>query len=364
MHNSIKEQQLKNLGEFNEWLEGNGLLDDDVLYRGQSDSRWPLESTLYRQRRNGLLAAGIQPEHSPHMDYRAKDYLKQAQNLQAVIESLTDNTFGDITETGAAFPFVKQAGEDREKAQSNDDIGRMSLEYAIHLRHHGCPSPLLDWTYSPYIALHFAFGGMQVGERAAVWVMRPPKQPYSNWTAGKWYLNDGGILHYSNPARGERHIIQKCSYTVAIQYKQYSAMSSSEVHDEGFCYGSHEYMLNNFPQEVVPNSSQRTYETSILTRSGGHAICWKLTIPRQEQEHIVKRLDKMNINKYTLFRTEDALYSFSASAPVYTGRAGAWRSKGPPVPAGRRCTAMHGGPRPDGQELRQAASCTERVVAR
>ena len=147
---TLKDKPLENFQEFQDWLEDNNLFhDDNILYRGQANSVWPLESTLYRHRRNRLLASGIEePDRSPHIDYLATEYLKSATKLQAIIEALTGHRFGDITKDGTAFPFTTKATEGREKARSDEDIGRMSLEYAIYLRHHGCPSPLLDWTWS------------------------------------------------------------------------------------------------------------------------------------------------------------------------------------------------------------------------
>ncbi len=68
------------------------------------------------------------------------------------------------------------------------------------------------------------------------------------------------------------------------------------------CYVSHEYLLRNFPQEVAPGTNYVTHGNAI-----DGEICWKLTLPRHERDDVLQRLDRMNVNAYTLFRTEDAL---------------------------------------------------------
>ncbi len=47
-----------------------------------------------------------------------------------------------------------------------DRIGWLSL-----MRHHGAPTRLLDWTYSFFVAVHFAIEKTEPGERTAIWAM-------------------------------------------------------------------------------------------------------------------------------------------------------------------------------------------------
>ncbi|HSV13423.1 MAG TPA: FRG domain-containing protein [Tepidisphaeraceae bacterium] len=101
-----------------------------LLFRGQSDTNWPLDTTLDR----------FKPIADP---------LKRARLVYELLQEFSREAV-QITSRAAPLP-------------EGDALELLA-------RHHGLPSPLLDWTRSPFVAAYFAFEAAGAADRA-VWVL-------------------------------------------------------------------------------------------------------------------------------------------------------------------------------------------------
>src|SRR5207248_3283799 len=117
--------------------EADHSLTSALLFRGQENSSWPLSTTLERYREQMLF----------------KDYYRVIARIQPQIETLTGDEW-PIPE----YPDIDKITQEYETFSLQLWSGRCpGYAYMAYLRHHGFPSPLLDWTRSPYVASFFAF---------------------------------------------------------------------------------------------------------------------------------------------------------------------------------------------------------------
>jgi hypothetical protein len=151
-------------------------------------------------------------------------------------------------------------------------LGKIKLplqyyEFMAYLRHNGFPSPLVDWTKSPYIAAFFAFrnisskakdvsifvhmGKSMCGQDPCIWILGP------------------------TIATDHKHYLQQSQYSICYR----------EINGEIY-YANHEDVKEDVEEQTV------------LT---------KYTIPISERKKVLRKLDSMNITAYSLFGSESSL---------------------------------------------------------
>ncbi len=216
-------------------------------FRGQADAAWPLETTLERY---------VGPNR------RVDRYYDIITRIQSEIETFTDRNWDlpssqDYINSPKPDPFLK-----------NDAI----ISYMQYLRHFGYPSPLLDWTRSPFVAAYFAFKDITSKAKSVA--------IFQLFVRDRGSPSDGTYVDVicAPPRKNKRHYLQQSVYSVCTK----------EI-DGKLCYASHEN-----PTVVGDDLS-------------GSTLIKKYVLPASERTTALHRLEAYNINSYSLFGTEESL---------------------------------------------------------
>ena len=219
---------------------------DTVHCRGQSNKDWLLSSTLER---HGCSEINI------------KDYYRIILKNRGEIETVTNREI-DMNDFDM---FVK-----------NDycPFGMFTLglmKYLIYLRHHKFPSPLLDWSKSPYIALYFA-----VSENLEC----DGKMFYLVHAYDDCFSGGGGIP--------EINYVDNYNITETRHHKQNSM-----------------YTYAYKPRDINNPSKFVSYTDNIFQKEQN--IKKEFIIPAKSKKKLRDELNLMNINAYSLMGDEDSL---------------------------------------------------------
>jgi hypothetical protein len=225
------------------------------LFRGQGDSGWHLRTTLERRGRSDMTVEAY--------------YRLVAARIKPEVESLTEHNWNV-----PPFPEVEKLLNDYDNfSLSLVGDGFPGYGYLIYARHHGFPSPLLDWTRSPYIAAYFAFAKEKkdVAKRS-IYVWCQPK------------IRPGGTnkteIHRLGPyvRAHRRHVVQQNDYTLGLFFS---------TADKTWRFVGQEDALRATP--------------------AGAQCLWKLNLPSTERAKVLRFLDAFNLNGFSLFGSEESL---------------------------------------------------------
>jgi hypothetical protein len=228
-----------------------------VLFRGHANSEWPLKTTLERWTDERLSVI---------------QYMVYPDRCSNELESLTGRKW--------EIPTRPELEKQIQCAQDPLRVYLPCYDYLVYLRQHGFPSPLLDWTTSPYIAAYFAYFERPISDRVAIYAyIETP-------TGGKSRSSDAPQIKSMGPfvSTHNRHFAQKAWYTIATKYH-------SDSKEHFFCSHTEIMLMSREDYSLLKDQD----------------ILIKITLPSTERLTALEELNDYNINHFTLFQTEDAL---------------------------------------------------------
>ena len=273
----IKEENLNSWLDFKDEIEKIekefGGKADKLLFRGQARSTWDLKTTLERRIKTPLSLLR---------------YYQFAFTARARLETFL-NISWKIPEPSEFRKWLKYKLE-KSTLLNYDDMPDDSFNFLAYLRHHGFPSPFLDWTSSPFIAVFFAYDNYREDSEkddsenklVSVYCFLETAE------IGKIRSSDKSGIHVFDPyvTVHPRHFLQQSQYSL--------------------CLG-----LDDTYNPIIANHN------AVFDRTDPKQDrLWKFNLPYTDRDQALKYLNKMNINSYSLFGSDDSLVQSIATNEI------------------------------------------------
>lgn len=229
------------------------------LYRGQGDHEFELLSTLERNGQERMLI---------------KEYHHLVSVVKPQIESFAGGNWNILSYPSGINKWLEENDTIIPHAFGWSPEFQDTYSYMVYLRHYGFPSPMIDWTSSPYVAAYFAFRRVSSTiEKVSIYVFLESKSEIGLKSRSS---NEPGIYRFGPYVKTDRrHFIQQSQYTICI--------------------------LRDGEWRYVP------HEKAFARCAPDQDVLWKFNIPYSERLKVLSLLDSYNINALSLFGSTESL---------------------------------------------------------
>lgn len=282
----IKAEMARNLTEYLGTIDkyreqfGLSLKNDDFIFRGMSDSKYPLIPGILRQLE--------EPKKSEHMDVK----------ITGDVYRYLDNEIEIISH------FKKEACAISELNYFDD-----TFAWIQHAQHYGVPTRLLDFSANSLVALFFCCNG-EKNTTGVVWILN--QSTYMNWMREDDFVKTdnsrtgmiNSVMNYIEADRDDRKDIPHMSRPVFF-IPHYIDTRMSQQESRFLLWG-----INFNPLEKMIGKD------NVMNLSpDGHAykiakdkrFLGKILIPPEDKHRILQELDYVGISERTIYPGLDGI---------------------------------------------------------
>lgn len=175
-----------------------------------------------------------------------------------------------------------------------DVINNTDWDWLALAQHHGLPTRLLDWTYSPYVALHFATAELDKYDRDGI----------------IWALKYEALIGYlPEELSCELHRVGSNSFTSTMLNNVYKTLNELSDEKAEFTVAFESPSLDNRIVNQFAIFTFMSHADSLLDKwlEDKPELYFRIRIPAEMKWEIRDKLDQVNINERVLFPGFDGL---------------------------------------------------------